>query len=154
MSPDSTFVAALADLRRAVLPGGVETTRDSAGRTAARDSILRKYHVTPAALEDIAQGLSRNPSHAAEILRAVDRRVQILQGKTPLNTTAGAPRVGHPAADGLPGASGPPPGVVRPNQAAAIPQNTDPHALLNSLRPQVAPNQRNLPPSVGAAAKP
>ena len=75
MSPDSTFVATLAELRRAVLPGGAETTRDSAGRAAVRDSILRKYHVTPLALEDIARGLSRDPNHAAEILRAIDRKV-------------------------------------------------------------------------------
>jgi hypothetical protein len=154
MSPDSTFVATLAELRRAVLPGGAETTRDSAGRAAVRDSILRKYHVTPLALEDIARGLSRDPNHAAEILRAIDRKVQILQGRTPLNTTSGAPRVGHPPADGLPGAvTGTPPAVVRPNQVTTTPTTADPHGLLNNLRPQVAPNQK-VPPSAGVAPRP
>ena len=80
---DSTFVLALADLRRAVLPGGAETTRDSTGRAMVRDSILRKYHVTASILEDIARRLAQNPEQASLILHAVDRHVQLAMGSAP-----------------------------------------------------------------------
>jgi len=80
---DSTFVAVMADLRRAVQPGGPETTRDSAGRQAIRDSIMRKYHATPAAIESTASHLADPPGRAADILRAIDRKVASLSPVVP-----------------------------------------------------------------------
>jgi hypothetical protein len=68
----------MAELRRAVQPGGSEMTRDSAGRQAIRDSIMRKYHATPAAIESTASHLSDPPGRASDILRAIDRKVQSL----------------------------------------------------------------------------
>jgi hypothetical protein len=144
---DSTFVGAIADLRRAVLPGGAETTRDSAGRAAVRDSILRKYHVTTEALEDIARRLALNPDHAAEVLRAVDRRVQIAMGTIPAKPTNGVPPVGH-APLSLP------PGVSTTAQPNPAPSNADARALLNSLNSRSTPPTRRLPPSAGAAPRP
>jgi hypothetical protein len=140
-------VRALADLRRAVLPGGAETTRDSAGRAAVRDSILGKYHVTTEALEDIARRLAQNPEHATEVLRAVDRRVQVAMGTTPAKPANGVPPVGHTPLSLPPGATT----TAQPNPA---PSNADARALLNSLNSQSAPPTRPLPPSAGAAPRP
>jgi hypothetical protein len=80
---DSTFVAVMAELRRAVQPGGAETTRDSAGRQAVRDSILRKYHASAATVERTASHLADRPAHANEILQAIDRKVEALAQATP-----------------------------------------------------------------------
>jgi hypothetical protein len=99
---DSAFVAVMAELRRAIQPGGPETTRDSAGRQAVRDSIMRKYHTSAAAIESTASHLSDPPSRATDILRAIDRKVVSLGPATP------PPRPVQPppptAAPGLPGA--------------------------------------------------
>jgi hypothetical protein len=80
---DSTFVAVMAELRHAVQPGGPETTRDSAGRQAVRDSILKKYGVTPTAIESTAGHLADRQGHAADILRAIDRKVQAISSAPP-----------------------------------------------------------------------
>ena len=66
----------MADLRLAIQPGGIETTRDSAGRAAVRDSILAKHGVTAASLEQLARTLARNPDHAADIARDIDHKVE------------------------------------------------------------------------------
>ena len=73
---DSTFVAVMADLRRAVQPGGAVALRgDSVGRQLARDSIMRSYHVTSVEIESTASHLVDRPGRAADILRAIDRKV-------------------------------------------------------------------------------
>src|SRR5690348_7519121 len=73
---ESTFVAVMTDLRRTVQPGGPALTRDSAGRAALRDSILKKYRVTVPALETTAARLAHDPEHASDLLRVIDQRVQ------------------------------------------------------------------------------
>jgi hypothetical protein len=80
---DSTFVASMADLRRAVQPGGVESARDSAGRAAVRDSILAKHGVTAATLERAARALAQNPNHAADVARAIDHKVELAAAAAP-----------------------------------------------------------------------
>lgn len=67
---DSTFVAAMAGLRR--LPAHAMV--DSASRMHARDSILKHYGLTVAQLEAAAASLSANPDRAAEVWDAVSRK--------------------------------------------------------------------------------
>jgi hypothetical protein len=112
---DSTFVAVVADLRLAVMPGGVAGSRDSAGQAAARDSILRKYRVTPAALESVASRLANRPKHAADIFGAIDRKVL----STPV---PGVPRTVVPGAQpAVVGRAAVAPGSTRPGQPLLIP---------------------------------
>jgi hypothetical protein len=136
---DSTFVAALADLRRAVQPGGAETGRDSAGRAAVRDSILRKYDVTVAELEQTARQLAQDPDHAADVMRAVDRKVQSL---TPA-ATAAAPA--PPVAPQLPIPPGTTPGSAAVLRAPATLRPPTPPAGAAAVKP---------PPSAGSASRP
>jgi len=112
---DSTFVAAMADLRRAVQPGAAETMRDSAGRQAIRDSILRHYHVTAAALESTASHLADHQGHADEIMRAIDRKAQaplprpIQPPAAPAPAAPPAQAISPPAAPGRPATGSAPP---------------------------------------------
>lgn len=106
---DSTFVATVAALRRAVSPGGAETSRDSAGRQAVRDSILRKYGVTAADLETAARQLAQRPDHAADILRAIDRKAQLAAPSNPPPGAPATPTGPNPALLGTP-----PPGLLVP----------------------------------------
>jgi hypothetical protein len=151
---DSAFVLALADLRRAVLPGGAETTRDSAGRAMVRDSILRKYRVTEASLESTARRLAQNPEQASLILHAVDRHVQLALGPVPPRPAAVVPPGMLRPAPSPPGAQ--PPGgtgsvpAVAPNTAATPQSNADARSLLNTLRTQSAASGHKIPPSAGA----
>jgi hypothetical protein len=155
---DSAFVGALADLRRAVLPGGAETTRDSAGRAVVRDSILRKYRVTEAKLEEIARRLAQNPEQASLILHAVDRHVQLALGSAPPHPAAVVPPgmlrpAPSPPGPQTPGASGSVPAVI-PNAPATAQSNADARALLNTLRAQSAASGHKIPPSAGAGPPP
>ena len=99
---DSTFVAAMADLRRVIPPpnspvsiapradsGGPAAdsaarvadssarAADSARRAAKRDSILRHYGLSEQALEAKARELGRDPDRAVEILHAIDRKTYV-----------------------------------------------------------------------------
>jgi hypothetical protein len=136
---DSTFVAAMAALRRAVQPGGAETGRDSAGRAAVRDSILHKYNVTVAELEQTARQLAQDPDHAADVMRAVDRKVQSL---TP-PASAAAPAL--PVAPRLPIPPGTTPGRAAALRAPAPLQPPVPAAGGAVVKP---------PPSAGSASRP
>lgn len=73
---DSTFVAAMSELRR------VESapTRDSASRAAARAAVLQRQGLTPAELERAARALAGDPERATEIWRAIDRRANSTPG--------------------------------------------------------------------------
>ena len=152
---DSAFVGALGDLRRAVLPGGAETTRDSAGRAIVRDSILRKYRVTEASLEETARRLAQHPEQASQILHAIDRHVQLAMGSAPPRPAGGAPAGGilrpgpPPPATQTPGLSGSA-SAATPNPAATAQSNADARALLNTLRAQSVAGGQKLPPSAGA----
>jgi hypothetical protein len=155
---DSSFVLALADLRRAVLPGGAETTRDGTGRAMVRDSILRKYHVTASILEDIARRLAQHPEQASQILHAVDRHVQLAMGSAPARPPGVVPpgmlRPGpHPPGPQVPGAAdgGAAMGAATP---ATPPQsNADARALLNTLHAQSAAAGKKIPPSAGVVPR-
>jgi hypothetical protein len=151
---DSAFVLALADLRRAVLPGGAETTRDSTGRAMVRDSILRKYHVTAANLEDIARRLAQNPEQASLILHAVDRHVQLAMGSAPPRPPGVVPPGMLRPGPNLPGQQvpGAASGAAAAGAAppATTPQsNVDARALLNTLHAQSAASGKKIPPSAG-----
>jgi hypothetical protein len=149
---DSTFVRALADLRRAVLPGGAETTRDSAGRAMVRDSIMRKYGVTQASLEETARRLALNPEQASQILHAVDRHVQLALGPAPPRPAGVVPpgmlRSPSPPGPQQPGATGSAPAVT-PGSAVTAQSNADARALLNTLHAQSAASGHKIPPSAG-----
>ena len=67
---DSTFVAVMADLKRAQEAPGL----DSAGRAARRDSILQSRGLTPAQLETAARELAENPTRAQTVWQAIQRR--------------------------------------------------------------------------------
>ena len=70
---DSTFVHVMGDLRAVA----ASTTLDSVARAQARDSVLRHYQITPAALESLASRLASNPDAAVQLLRQVDTRARI-----------------------------------------------------------------------------
>jgi hypothetical protein len=67
---DSTFVAAMASLRR--LPP--VAMRDSATRMRSRDSVLRHFHLTAAQMEQAAEILARDPNRAAAIWVAIEKK--------------------------------------------------------------------------------
>ena len=69
---DSTFVAAVAQLRRITF----DSTLDSAGKAAARRGVFAKYKATPAELERTARAMARDPDRAVAIWRAIDARLQ------------------------------------------------------------------------------
>jgi hypothetical protein len=67
---DSTFVAAMADLRRVQLAPGL----DSARRSAMRDSVMRLRRVSSQQLEAAARRLAGQPDRAHDIWEAIDKR--------------------------------------------------------------------------------
>jgi hypothetical protein len=67
---DSAFVGAMAALRRVNASG-----RDTLGRVAARDSILKVYSLTPAGLEAAARRLARDPGRAQAVWSAIEAKV-------------------------------------------------------------------------------
>jgi hypothetical protein len=157
---DSTFVAAMADLRRAVQPGGAETMRDSAGRQAIRDSILQHYHMTAAALESTASHLvDRPPARADAILRAIDRKVSTPLPRPaqpvvapPVTPTTGAapsavpaPAAGHPAIR---------PAQVTPARPAPLQVPGSPPSAAAASPPPPAGGAAAPPPSAGGAPSP
>jgi hypothetical protein len=64
---DSTFVRTMIALRK--LPVGAI---DSAGRMRQRDSVLRTFGVTAAAVESTAVRLAGDPARAAVVWRAIE----------------------------------------------------------------------------------
>jgi hypothetical protein len=81
---DSTFVAVLADLRRA----NARTELDSTRRAAVRDSIMRHYRVTTRLLEQTARRLATSPERAQEIWSRIEARQR--------DTTAASPATAPP----------------------------------------------------------
>jgi hypothetical protein len=67
---DSTFVAVMAELKRAHDTPGL----DSAGRDARRKAILQGRGLTPAQLESAAVQLAKNPTRAQAVWQAIQRR--------------------------------------------------------------------------------
>jgi hypothetical protein len=67
---DSTFVAAMASLRR--LPPAAML--DSASRKRSRDSVLQHFHLTAAQMEQAATILARDPNRAAAIWSAIEKK--------------------------------------------------------------------------------
>jgi hypothetical protein len=67
---DSTFVAAIAGLRR--LPA--QSMVDSASRSRARDSVLKHYGVTAAQLESAAAALANSPDRAAGLWAEITKK--------------------------------------------------------------------------------
>lgn len=67
---DSTFVATMADLRRAEV-----TVRDTTELAASRRRILQQRGLTVDQLEAAARKLADDPDRALEIWQAIDRRV-------------------------------------------------------------------------------
>ena len=67
---DSTFVAVMAELKRAHDAPGL----DSAGRDARRRAILQGRGLTPAQLESAAVQLAKNPTRAQAVWQAIQRR--------------------------------------------------------------------------------
>jgi hypothetical protein len=92
---DSTFVGAMAGLRR--LPA--RSMVDSAARSRARDSVLRHYRVTGVQLESAASVLASDPERASAVWAAIDRKMN-----TP--DTTRTPRVPRTAAPSPPGRGG------------------------------------------------
>ena len=68
---DSTFVATMAELRLVQLNASL----DSAGRTVARQRILQRRGLTPAALERAARALADDPEHAGAVWQAINAHV-------------------------------------------------------------------------------
>jgi hypothetical protein len=89
---DSTFVRAMVDLRVVT----ANTALDSAAKARARDSILRHYSTSAAALDSTARLLGANPDHAVELLRKIDNGVRV-RGQ-PLPPPAPTPAPPSPAA--------------------------------------------------------
>ena len=68
---DSTYVASMVALYRVA----VDTMLDSAGRAAARRSVLQQRGLTPEQLERWARELARDPQRAASVSAEISRRV-------------------------------------------------------------------------------
>ncbi len=121
---DSTFVAAVSDLRLAVTPratpGIAPAPPDTAALSHARDSILKKYGVTAAALESAAGRLARRPDHAADIFGAIDHRVQTASAQVVPQPGPGNPRP-TPA-----GAAAPPVNSLHPSLPGQAPATNAP----------------------------
>jgi hypothetical protein len=92
-SADSTFVHAMIDLRLVT----VNTTLDSAAKARARDSILRHYNTSPAALESTARLLGNNPDRAVELLRMIDLGVRTGSRPAPVAPASPPPPAAPPA---------------------------------------------------------
>ena len=84
---DSTFVAVMAELKRAKDAPGL----DSTGRDARRKAILQGRGLTPAQLESAAVQLAKNPTRAQAVWQAIERRaLDTTSTKRPADTTAKA----------------------------------------------------------------
>ena len=84
---DSTFVAVMAELKRAKDAPGL----DSAGRDARRRAILQGRGLTPAQLESAAVQLAKNPTRAQAVWQAIERRALDTASKKPPVDTARKP---------------------------------------------------------------
>lgn len=68
---DSTFIAAMAELRRIEQ----DPALDSAARASARQVVLQQRGLTPASIEQAARALAKEPERAMRVWQAIDRRV-------------------------------------------------------------------------------
>lgn len=68
---DSTFIAAMAELRRVEQ----DPALDSAARASARRAVLQQRGLTPATIERAARALAKEPERAMRVWQAIDRRV-------------------------------------------------------------------------------
>jgi hypothetical protein len=66
---DSTFVATMADLRRADALG-----TDSAAKAAARRRILQQRGLTVKQMDDAAKALAKDPQRLVDVFVAIDKR--------------------------------------------------------------------------------
>ena len=71
---DSTYIASMVALLRV----GGDATLDSAGRAAARRTVLQQRGLTPEQLEQWARGLARDPQRANDVASEIHRKVQQL----------------------------------------------------------------------------
>jgi hypothetical protein len=71
---DSAYIASMVALLRVA----GDATLDSAGRAAARRSVLQQRGLTPAQLEQWARDLARDPQRATEVASEIHRKVQQL----------------------------------------------------------------------------
>jgi hypothetical protein len=69
---DSTFVAAMAELRTIE----ADQAMDSTARDSARTAVLRRNGISPADLEEAARAMARDPDHALAVWRAIERRTE------------------------------------------------------------------------------
>jgi hypothetical protein len=87
---DSTFVAVMAELKRAKDAPGL----DSAGRDARRKAILQGRGLTPAQLESAAVQLAKNPTRAQAVWQAIERRaLDTVSKQPPADTTRKPPSI-------------------------------------------------------------
>jgi hypothetical protein len=91
--PDTTFVAALSELRRVQ----ADTSLDDNMKDSSRRMVLRRHKVTSAQLEHAARMLAQSPARASDLWRQIE--------------SAERPLVQKPAA---PAHAGPPPGNNHP----------------------------------------
>ena len=96
---DSTFVAAMADLRRVQY----DTASDSASRTAARQRVLQRRGLTAERLERAARALAADPERATKVFQAIARK----------NADQGGPQMGDAVA--IPAPTVGPPGAPPPS---------------------------------------
>jgi len=95
--PDSTFVAALGDLRKVE----TDTTLDPTMRDSTRRLILRRHKVTTAQLEHAARKLADTPARASELWRRIESPTRVTPpsrtpGPAARSDTGQAPVVTHP----------------------------------------------------------
>jgi hypothetical protein len=85
---DSTFVAAMADLRRLE-----DTPPDTAARAAARRRILQQRGLTVEQMDRVGSKLAKDPKRAAAIFDAIQKRAV-----NAVQTTPAQPQPANPAA--------------------------------------------------------
>lgn len=86
---DTTFVAALGELRRTE----TDTTLDPTMKDSTRRMILRRHKVTSVQLENAARKLADSPARASELWRKVE---------SPARVTPPPPRPARPDSSGTP----------------------------------------------------
>ena len=88
---DSTFVRAMIDLRVVTANAAL----DSTAKARARDSILRHYSTSVAALDSTARLMAANPDHAVDVLRKIDNGVRVRGQPLPPAPTPAPPTATH-----------------------------------------------------------
>jgi hypothetical protein len=89
---DSTFVAALRDLRRIQADSSLDTTM----KDSSRRMILRRYNVTSAQLEHAARVLAESPVHASDLWRQIETASRPPVAKATAPISGPPPSNNHP----------------------------------------------------------